>query len=145
MKRLILICSIAVLAISCNSKSKNNETKENTEVNSFFTADSAITYVYYFHGKQRCKTCITVGNLAQRTVEEIFSNNDKIKFIEVNTTNEFYKELVNKYEVSWNALIVAEENNATDITEQAFILAQTAPEDLVDLIKETVNGKQSIK
>lgn len=133
-KNLLIIGIIALFTVSCNSKGKaeKNETATNT-------VDTSITNVYYFHGKQRCKTCIAVGDLAKKTIEETYVGNDKVKFIEVNTSEKEFADLVEKYEVSWNALIIAKGDKSIDLTEQAFANAVNSPEILENLIKDEVN------
>lgn len=66
-----------------------------------------------------------------------------MKFIEVDTSDEQFEDLVNKYEVSWNALIIAKGDNSVDVTEQAFANAVNNPNVLSDLIKEEVNQRAS--
>lgn len=135
-KNLLLIGIIALLALSCNSKgqAERNETAMATN-----TVDASITNVYYFHGKQRCKTCIAVGDLAKKTIEENYAGNDKVAFIEVNTSEAEFADLVAKYEVSWNALIIAKGDKSIDLTEQAFANAVNSPEILENMIKDEVN------
>lgn len=140
-RNLLFIAFIALFAISCNSKgqTEKNESKETATV----TLDDSVTNVYYFHGKQRCKTCIAVGDLTKKTVEEAYAGNANVKFIEVDTSDKQFDDLVNKYEVSWNALIIARGNNSVDITEQAFGNAVNNPDVLRDLIKKEVNQRAS--
>lgn len=135
MNKSILIVLLAIFFIACGNKSGNNQTT--TEV------DASVVNIYYFHGKQRCKTCIAVGDLAKKTIEEAYSGNDNVKFIEVDTSDKQFEDLVNKYEVSWNALIIAKGDNSVDITEQAFANAISNPIVLSDLIKKEVNQRAS--
>ena len=44
-----------------------------------------------------------------------------------------------KYEVSWNALIIAKGDKYINLTEQAFANAINSPEVLAKLIKDEVN------
>lgn len=142
-RNLLLVALIALFAISCNSKgqTEKNETEETAVATN--TADASVVNVYYFHGKQRCKTCIAVGDLTKKTIEETYAGNNKVKFIEVNTSDKQFDDLVNKYEVSWNALIIAKGDNSVDITEEAFANAVNNPNILSDLIKKEVNQRAS--
>lgn len=142
-KNLLLIGFIALLVMSCSNKGQADKNNLVTTATTTDTIDASITNVYYFHGKQRCKTCIAVGDLAKKTIEETFVNNDKVKFIEVNTSEKEFVDLVEKYEVSWNALIIAKGDKSIDLTEQAFANAVNSPEVLEKLIKDEVN--QNIK
>lgn len=106
----LMIALLAVFAlVSCgnrnSNKAQNNETTSTETVAQ--AAQSDIVYVYYFHGKQRCKTCIAVGDVTEKTIKDLYANNPKVKFVEVKTHEEGNAALVEKYEVTWNALIIA--------------------------------------
>ncbi len=138
-KNLLFVGIIALLTMSCNSKGQTEKKDSSMTVATANTVDASITNVYYFHGKQRCKTCVAVGDLAKKTIEETYVGNDKVKFIEVNTSEKEFADLVEKYEVSWNALIIAKGDKSIDLTEQAFANAVNSPEILENLIKDEVN------
>lgn len=138
-KNLLSIAIIAFLVMSCTNKKQTDNSERVSTALETNAVDASVTNVYYFHGKQRCKTCIAVGNLTQETIEDIYANNDKVKFIEVDTSDKQYSNLVDKYEVSWNALIIAKGDKHIDITEQAFANAVNTPEILVKLLTEEVN------
>ena len=97
--------------------------------------------VYYFHGKQRCKTCIAVGDVTEKTIKEVYANNPNVKFVEVKTDEKENAGLVEKYEVTWNALIIAKGEDSIEITKQAFANAVNNPEKLTDLIKTEVKKR----
>lgn len=129
--------------MSCGNKGQADKSNLVTTATTTDTIDTSITNVYYFHGKQRCKTCIAVGDLTKKTIEEAFANDDKVKFIEVNTSEKEFADLVERYEVSWNALIIAKGDKSIDLTEQAFANAVNSPEVLEKLIRDEIN--QNIK
>ena len=104
-------------------------------------ADPSTVYVYYFHGKQRCKTCIAVGDVSEKAIKDMYANNPNVKFIEVKTDEEANAALVEKYEVTWNALIIAKGVDNIEITKQAFASALNNPENLTDLIKTEVDKR----
>lgn len=142
-RNLLFVALIALFAISCNSKGQAEKSESAETVVAANTVDDSVTNIYYFHGKQRCKTCIAVGNLAKKTIEETYADNNDVKFIEVDTSDKQFEDLVNKYEVSWNALIIAKGDNSVDITEQTFANAINNPNVLSDLIKKEVNQRAS--
>lgn len=140
MKKNILMAFIAfVLLASCGGS--GTKTTERNKGASSEVVDANLVNVYYFHGKQRCKTCIAVGNVTKETVETAYSNNANVKFSEILTTEKEYENLFEKYEVSWNALIIAKGDDFVDITEQAFATAVSNPESLTNLIKNEVNKR----
>ena len=139
MKRITLALTLIIALTGCGQSSqKTANTAEQT------TIDTTIVTVYYFHGKQRCKTCVAVGDVARETVKKAFSDNDKVRFIEINTSKKGNDTLIEKYEVTWNALIIAKGENAIEITDQAFASAVNNPQSLENLIKEEVNNRLTI-
>ena len=143
MKKVTLaLMIIAALTVACNQNPKKAGSNETSKVETVFTADPSVVYVYYFHGKQRCKTCVAVGDVAKETVEKEYASNEKVVFIEINTaSDEEFETLCEKYEVSWNALIIAKGEDFVEITDQAFATAVGNPQALENLIKEEVNKR----
>ena len=135
MKKLIFILLTLAMATACNN-STNKKTAETTIV-----SDTTTVTVYYFHGKQRCKTCVAVGDVAKQAVENYFADNDKVRFVEINTSEKGNDTLIEKYEVTWNALIIAKGENDIEITDQAFATAVGNPQALENLVKEEVNKR----
>lgn len=142
MKQILLLAAITLIALtSCGSRG-NKKTSENTKVETTAQVSNPSTvYVYYFHGKQRCKTCIAVGNVSEKAVKDMYADNPNVRFIEVQTDDEANAALVEKYEVTWNALIVAKGEDNIEITKQAFASAVNNPENLTDLIKTEVDKR----
>jgi len=142
MNKSILILFLVLFLAACGNKTTNRQAENQTQGELTVAAtDASVTNVYYFHGKQRCKTCVAVGNVARKTIEETYAGNNKVRFIEIDTSDKQYESLVNKYEVSWNALIIAKGDDFIDITERAFANAVGTPAVLSDLIKKEVNQR----
>ncbi|MDL2308330.1 nitrophenyl compound nitroreductase subunit ArsF family protein [Bacteroidales bacterium OttesenSCG-928-C03] len=131
MKNLIISILACLMFASCGN---GNQEKPVAEV------DISTVYVYYFHGKQRCKTCVAVENITQQTIAENFGGNDNVKYIEVKTDETENESLIEKYEIGWNALIIAKGDEYVDITNDAFATAVKYPEKLRTLIKQTVDA-----
>jgi len=115
---------------------------QNTQKAEQVTANTNNVNVYYFHGKKRCKTCVAVGDVARQTVEKNFADNNNVCFIDINTSENRNDALIEKFEVTWNALIIAKGEDFVEITEQAFATAVKNPQSLENLIKEEVNKRQ---
>lgn len=142
MKNVAFILMLVIAFAGCKQNTKKAKTSETqTNVAAISPTDTTVVNVYYFHGKQRCKTCIAVGDVAKATVEKAYAGNNKVLFTEVNTSEEANQALVEKYEVTWNALIIAKGSNSVEITKQAFATAVENPQTLEDLIKEEVNKR----
>ena len=105
------------------------------------TIDPDVVNVFYFHGKQRCMTCNAVEAVAKKTVETAFSGNKNVRFVELDGSEKANEALAKKYEVTWNALIIAKGDNSIEITKQAFATAVNNPQALENLIKDEVNKR----
>lgn len=130
MRNLIISICAGLMLVSCGNgtQKKSVEQTDNSTVN-----------VYYFHGKQRCKTCVAVGNVTKETVKTTFANNSNVKFTEILIAEKEFENLIEKYEISWNALIIAKGDEYVDITNDAFATAVNSPEVLANQIKTEVN------
>lgn len=127
MRNLIIAFFTILLIGSCNNV--KTKTIDNTKVETKYSIDTSAVNIFYFHGKVRCKTCIAVGNIAEETVKKNFANNN-VHFIDINTSKNGYEELIEKYEVTWNALIVANGNKSYNLTDKAFATALDNPDKL---------------
>lgn len=137
MKRILFV----LLALVCFAACGQAGSKETAETTAAEAIDPAVVNVYYFHGKQRCKTCVAVGDVAKATVEDAYKGNGNVRFTEINTSEKGNEALVEHYKVTWNALIIDRGGNATDITKQAFATAVNNPETLIELIKKEVDKR----
>ena len=130
MKTLVFSVFVSLILVSCSGGSQK---KSSDPIN------ESTVYVYYFHGKQRCKTCMAVENITKQTITDNYNGNDKVKFVEVETDNADNTPLVEKYQIAWNALIIAQGDKHIDITNDAFATAVNSPEVLTEQIKTEVN------
>lgn len=138
----LFILFLASLALTACGNRNTRKTEGGAATETFVqVADPSTVYVYYFHGKQRCKTCVAVGSVSEKSVGDIYAGNPGVRFIEVQTDDEANAPLVEQYEVTWNALIVARGGDNVDITKQAFAMAVDNPEALAALIKAEVDKR----
>ncbi|MDD2278248.1 MAG: nitrophenyl compound nitroreductase subunit ArsF family protein [Bacteroidales bacterium] len=139
MKKKILFLAIAVTAftlLSCGGSAEKQSTKpESVEV-----AESAKVMVYYFHGKQRCKTCLAIQKVAEQTINEKFAENKDVKFIELDYSDKANEALVEKYQVANSSLIIVSGDGFTDLTNIAFANAIRNPNELKEKIVAEVNN-----
>jgi 3-methyladenine DNA glycosylase Mpg len=143
MKQALFMLLAAITFSACGSGNEKKteasvETSvQTTEVTSVASVDPSTVYVYYFHGKQRCKTCIAVQKFAAEAVSQIYGDNQEVQFMEVMTDETSNKELVEKYGVTWNALIVAKGDDHIDMTQDAF----ANPEGVKELLKSEIDRR----
>ena len=64
MKGIFLIGFMAVLLTACGVNTQRSD-KQSTPETNVQAIDASTVFVYYCHGKQRCKTSIGVGNVAE--------------------------------------------------------------------------------
>lgn len=127
MKNVLLILTLCVGMVACSggktrSVAENEQTKRD------------VVEVLYFHGAQRCATCMAIEKNTIEVVETRFAeqlNNEKLIFRTVDIDKE--EEFAERYEVSWSSLILVDydksgNESATNLTEFAFGSARTAPD-----------------
>lgn len=83
--------------------------------------------VMYFHGKQRCVTCMAIEKYAKEVVEKDFANEKKsgmvvFKIVDISTTEG--AKIAKNYRVTWSSLYVNGWKNGqeqrNDMTQFAF-------------------------
>ncbi len=135
MKAITLFIVAITLMAGCNpsgvKKQLNTDPREPT-------ANFKVT-VYYFHGKQRCPTCIAVQQLTEETIKSHFSQNTDLAYHEIDLSKKENEELAEKYQVCFSSLIVASGDSYKNITDLAFANALRNPDFLKELIIEVAN------
>lgn len=140
MNKSILILFLAVFFAACGNKTTSQQVESQTqEKETVTTADASVVNVYYFHGKQRCRSCIAIENVTKNAIAENYKDNPKVKYTEINIDEATNKDLVEKYEIAFSSLLIVKGENSTVLTEQAFANALNSPDVLINLIKEEVN------
>lgn len=149
MKRMIIALVAAVVSAvtvsACNGVNASNETST-TEV-AAPKSDSKVE-VIYFHGKQRCMTCMAIeketkalmdGELA----EQVKSGKVQLRVVDFSTDEG--KAIAKKYKVTFSSLFVVtnpgKNEKAEDLTRFAFANARSNPEAFRKELKNKVmNG-----
>lgn len=143
MKKSILIGLMAVtIFTACGQANGKKDSKEiaSTET-TVQSTDASVVNVYYFHGKQRCKTCIAVEKVTKETIEKAYADNKNVRYVEINTDDKSNAKLVEKYQITWNALIIEKGDSHIDLTKEGFANAVNTPDVLTELIKKEVNSR----
>lgn len=116
----------------CCSKTKAKDCKSKAKV-----ADTEVK-VYYFHATRRCATCESVERVSKETLNDHYKG--KVAFITFNREDRKNKDLVNKYEISGQTLLVIKGDQVEDLTTKAFLYAKNDPEKLQkELISQVDN------
>lgn len=105
------------------------------------TAESNGIEVLYFHGKQRCATCIAIERQTKQAVEELSDNRLTMRTIDISKKEN--ESIVEKYEVAWSSLIVVKGDNVLNLTDLGFSLARNNPDGFRERLKSEI--KQLLK
>lgn len=132
MKQLLIIGFLSFLFAACGQSTGN-------ETSSDLASNDAKVQVYYFHGKMRCVTCVTLQQVAEEAVTENFSGNGDVAFIEVDFSEKSNQALAEKYEIVFSSLVIACGDEFKDITDEAFSLVMGNPGGLKALIAQETN------
>lgn len=106
--------------------------------------------VIYFHGKQRCATCMAIEKNTREVINNLFANelkNGTVVFKIVDISTPEGEKIADKYEVTWSSLFVNKwkdsKETRSNLTEFAFGNARKNP----DAFKKTLADKirQSLK
>jgi hypothetical protein len=138
MKRISLILAISIMAIGFFSCGQKTDKKADSTVE-VAPVEKAKVMVYYFHSKQRCKTCLAIQNLAAETIAANFSQNEDVKFLELDFSEKANEAISEKYEVAGSSLVVVSGEAHTNLTELAFANALRNPDVLKNAIIDEVN------
>lgn len=128
MKRKLLFALMSLLAMTALAQTRVRDHVE----------------VMYFHGKQRCATCMAIEKYAREVVEKDFDNEKKkgkVVFKIVDISTDEGEKIAKKYRVTWSSLFVngwkAGKEKRNDMTQFAFKNARKNS----DEFKRGVSGK----
>lgn len=134
MNKLICFFAICLGLVACNGSG----TKKNAAAGVGQTQVQEQTdrvEVLYFHGKQRCATCVAIEKNAREAVETQFADEIKrgtVVFKSIDISVSENEKIAEKYEVTWSSLFVCKwqggKETFENLTGYAFANARTAPE-----------------
>lgn len=124
-----LLGTVALMLVACGSRA-TNKTNNDAVQNEIDRVE-----VLYFHGKQRCATCLAIEKHAAETVETLFADEMEkgtLVFRSVDISAPENEQLADAYEVTWSSLFISRWRNGKEtrenLTEFAFGNARTAPD-----------------
>ena len=105
--------------------------------------------VIYFHGKQRCATCMAIEKNSKEVVNTLFANelkNGTVVFKIVDISTREGEKIAGKYEVTWSSLFVNKwkggKESRNNLTEFGFGNARNNPDGfkkgLADKIRQSL-------
>lgn len=127
MKRILFLLTLMSGLMSCVNNSESAAQAKNSVKNH--------VEVIYFHGKQRCATCVAIERHAKEVVDAMFANevkDGKVVFKIVDISTPEGEALADKYEVTWSSLFVNAwkdgKETRNNMTEFAFGNARKNPD-----------------
>jgi disulfide oxidoreductase YuzD len=131
MKRILLFIGILAVILPGLGYAQNNA-KQKTKLN-----------VYYFHGKNRCPTCLAIEKETKDLLNTAYKANlanSSVKFLIIDIEDSKNEELVKKYDVWGSSLIlVNDKGKKTDLTEDAFSYARNESPKFRKILTETID------
>ena len=155
MKKTIVYLISLLLIASCtgNKKAESFSEKQNEEAqqaNKDVIDDKVGTVeLLYFHGKQRCLTCMAIEKFSSETVAKEFQEQvDSGKLIYKIIDIDKEEALADKYEVASSSLILithtSQGEKVTNLTQFAFSCARKESEKFCKDLTEIIKGELSL-
>lgn len=126
MKKLLMVFALVIGLLSCGTGEKTVDV-QNTE--------NDRVEVVYFHGKQRCPTCMAIENRTREVIDSVFADelqNGTLIFRIVDISTPEGEQLADRYEVSWSSLFVNRwkdgEESRNNMTEFGFANVRNNPD-----------------
>lgn len=149
MKNVWFLGLVCLLLASCGSGGKEKSGSEDRVcacAGQGVTAGDCVE-VLYFHGKQRCATCLAIERNTREVLEQEFADDlkkGKVVFRIVDLSQSGSQELAEKYEVTWSSLFVVRHRDGKEtsenLTEFAFGNARKSPDTFKAGLVKTVSG-----
>lgn len=141
MRILLMIFALVIGLMSCG----NSEHTANAK-----SPEKDRVEVIYFHGKQRCATCMAIEKNTKELVNSMFDNelkNGSVVFKSVDISTPEGEAIADKYEVTWSSLFVNRwkdgKESRNNMTEFGFGNARKNPDGFKKGLAEKI--RQSMK
>ncbi len=126
MKKFLFFSLLCLGAMACTHTQSSQQESNETD------SQKTVVEVLYFHGTQRCATCVAIESNTQELINTQFADNlqnGTLVFKSVDISEN--EALADKYEVTWSSLVLVDFNNgqetAENLTEFAFATARNNP------------------
>lgn len=139
MKQITIMLLATLLSTTTISACTGNSTPESKKET--VAKQKAAVDIIYFHGKQRCKTCIAIEKETKALVEGELAElvkKGKVKFRIVDFSTDEGKKIASKYKVTFSSLFVVTPKEAEDLTRFAFANARSNAEGFRKELKDKV-------
>lgn len=114
--------------------------------NASMKSASPVVEVLYFHGPQRCKTCVALQSVTKELVETKFAKelkSGRVKLREINLSSDEGEKLGDKYEIAWSSLVIVRKQGKkekfVDLTDEGFRYAIKNKAKIQSIIQQNIN------
>ncbi len=139
MKRMLLMLTLCVGAAclaGCDAQNKSSDGDGKRDV----------VEVLFFHGTQRCKSCVEAERIVQSVLAEQYTEaieQGKLRYRTIDIIND--EDIANEYEVVWSSLLLVDydtngERIIEDLTDVAFLNADKLSIELSNRIATMLNN-----
>ncbi len=140
---IIFFVFLFFLGVAVLSSGNGNNTEEEVIVNNEKEIIEKIEVVH-FHGTRQCWSCVKVGELALKTIEEEFPEeymNGKIVFLDVNGELLENNDIVEKYQARGSSLFINKIIDGKDNIEEDIVVWRMTydEQEFSDYFKEKLN------
>lgn len=132
MKKLMILFAAAAFSAATLSACNGTNSPKNNTTEMAAPEAAAKVEVIYFHGKQRCKTCIAIEQETKAVVESELADlvrQGKVKMRIVDISTKEGQAIAKKYKVTFSSLFVVTNpgkgEKAEDLTDFAFANARS--------------------
>lgn len=145
MKRLpAILALLAVLFAGCQSKTKQSDgTVANSEKTCCDTVSNKVccnkenvtnnqSQIVYFHNERRCATCMAVEEVTKEVIAQYDSS--AIIFYSYQIDDEECADLVTKFQISGQTLLLCGKDTTINLTNDAFMYARVDPEKFKEIL-----------
>lgn len=109
-------------------------------------ANGNVVEVMYFHGKQRCVTCLAIEKLTKEVVEKDFAKEvkqGKVRYREIDISTAEGEKIADRYEVTWSSLFVnqwkGKKETRNNMTKFGFANARKDPDAFKAGLRNKIN------
>lgn len=138
----IVIILMSLFFTACQSSATKNTEKAETNTATVKDSLSSNTIqVYYFHGSIRCETCVAVDEKTHHYLQDLFPDkmqNGEIIFQSINIDKNERPDLINKYQIYAQTLLIIKGDKVIDVTDDAFMLVPTNPDKWRQKLKDNI-------
>lgn len=106
-----------------------------------------VVEVLYFHGSQRCRTCVALQKAAKELVEKNYAKelkSGRVKFREIDLSSKEGEKLGDRYEIAWSSLIIVRKQGGkekfADLTDEGFKYAVKDKAKIQAIIQKQINA-----